>query len=97
MTFPKQKYQLILFVGTLHIFEIFFRMPVQVPSACARFRNDFYTSDGLLKEIFPNLLHLSDHEGGHFAAFQVPDVFSRDVFVAIEKFENFNSNLGAKA
>ncbi|XP_063914655.1 juvenile hormone epoxide hydrolase 2-like isoform X1 [Zophobas morio] len=73
------------------------RMPVQVPSACARFRNDFYTSDGLLKEIFPNLLHLSDHEGGHFAAFQVPDVFSRDVFVAIEKFENFNSNLGAKA
>lgn len=66
-------------------------MPIQVPSACARFENDFYAPDGLLNELYPNLLQLSDYHGGHFAAFQLPDVFSKDVFMAVEKFENFHA------
>ncbi|EFA00170.1 Juvenile hormone epoxide hydrolase 1-like Protein [Tribolium castaneum] len=67
------------------------RMPVQVPSACARFKNDFYGADGILKELYPKLLHLSDYHGGHFAAFQLPETFSKDVFMAVEKFENYHA------
>lgn len=57
-----------------------------VPSACARFENDFYVPDGLVYDIYHNLLHLSDHKGGHFAAFQVPQVLANDIFEAVEKF-----------
>ncbi|KAJ3635162.1 hypothetical protein MTP99_008091 [Tenebrio molitor] len=68
------------------------RSPVQIPSACARFSNDFYASDGVLGEIYPKLLHLSDYEGGHFAAFQLPEVFTKDVFIAVEKFEKYHAS-----
>ncbi|RZC34646.1 juvenile hormone epoxide hydrolase-like protein [Asbolus verrucosus] len=68
------------------------RIPIQVPSGCIRFSNDFYSSDGILNEIYPNLLHLTDHEGGHFAAFQLPKVFAADIFTAVGKFEEFNAN-----
>ncbi|KAJ8938573.1 hypothetical protein NQ314_011432 [Rhamnusium bicolor] len=66
------------------------RHPVQVPSACARFSNDFYAADGFLDELYPNLVQLTDYEGGHFAAFQTPDVLANDLFDALEKFEKFN-------
>lgn len=65
-----------------------------VPAACARFRYDFYTPDGQLRDLFANLLQLSDLEGGHFAAFQLPDILADDLFKAVEKFERYNKNHG---
>jgi hypothetical protein len=35
---------------------------------------------------------LSDYEGGHFAAFQLPEVFTKDVFIAVEKFEKYHAS-----
>lgn len=72
------------------------RHPVQVPSACARFSYDFYTADGLLPEIYPHLLQLTDHEGGHFAAMQKPDVLANDIHDAVEKFVKFNKEFRKK-
>lgn len=40
--------------------------------------------------MFTNLIQLSDYEGGHFAAFQLPEVLATDIFNAVEKFEKFN-------
>ncbi|KAJ8985150.1 hypothetical protein NQ317_012802 [Molorchus minor] len=68
----------------------FMRQPITVPTACARFKYDFYTADGVLGEIFTNLLQLTDHEGGHFAAFQLPKVLADDIYDAVEKFEEYN-------
>ncbi|CAH0547781.1 unnamed protein product [Brassicogethes aeneus] len=61
--------------------------PTKIPSACARFKYDIYAPDGLLGEVFPNLVQLTDYDGGHFASFQMPDVLAKDVFMAVEKFE----------
>lgn len=43
--------------------------------------------------MFSNLLQLSDYEGGHFAAFQLPHVLAKDIFSAVEKFEDYNNNV----
>ncbi|XP_060527992.1 juvenile hormone epoxide hydrolase 2-like [Cylas formicarius] len=67
------------------------RNPVKVPSSIARYRYDLYSPDGILSEIYPNLVQLTDHDGGHFAAFENPSVFSNDVLSAIEKFETFHN------
>ncbi|XP_057672095.1 juvenile hormone epoxide hydrolase 2-like [Diorhabda carinulata] len=66
--------------------------PIHVPTACSRYSNDFYTPDGMLKDIFLNLVHLTDFDGGHFAAFQLPKIFAKDVYDAVEKFEVINNN-----
>jgi len=66
------------------------RQPLQVPTAIARYRYDFYMSDGIIGELYPKNLQLSDIEGGHFAAFELPNVFADDVFSAVDKFIKYN-------
>ncbi|CAH1160265.1 unnamed protein product [Phaedon cochleariae] len=66
------------------------RRPVTVPTACIRFSNDFYAADGALRETYPNLVHLTDEEGGHFAAMQLPRVLADDVFESVEIFQNIH-------
>nr|QHB21919.1 juvenile hormone epoxide hydrolase 1 [Colaphellus bowringi] len=63
------------------------RQPVPVPTACARFKYDFYAADGMLTETYPNLVHLSDYDGGHFAAMQLPEVLGKDIYTAVEIME----------
>ncbi|CAG9859815.1 unnamed protein product [Phyllotreta striolata] len=63
------------------------RQPIKVPTACARFEHDFYTPDGMLKEVYSNLIQLNDYEGGHFAAMQVPKVLAQDVYLAAHQFQ----------
>ncbi|KAF7276916.1 hypothetical protein GWI33_009656 [Rhynchophorus ferrugineus] len=70
--------------------------PLEVPTAIARYRNDFYMADGILGEIYPKLIQLSDFEGGHFAAFELPEVFANDVIAAVEKFEDYNKKMEKK-
>ncbi|CAH0547782.1 unnamed protein product [Brassicogethes aeneus] len=62
-------------------------IPIPVPTACARFENDFYVADGLVGEVHPNLVQLTDHPGGHFAALQLPQVLAEDIFSAVKIFE----------
>lgn len=61
-----------------------------VPTACARFENDFYAPDGLIPDIYPNLVQLTDYLGGHFAALQLPEVLAKDIFEGVEKFRAFH-------
>ncbi|XP_050306106.1 juvenile hormone epoxide hydrolase 2-like [Anthonomus grandis grandis] len=73
-----------------HSEEKVLQRPLKVPTAIARFAHDFYVADGLLGDIYRNNLQLNDLDGGHFAAFEVPEVFTRDVFSAVEKFEEYH-------
>lgn len=57
-----------------------------VPSGCARFSNELvYSLDAALKMKYHNLVHLSDYEGGHFPAFEVPNVLAKDIYDFVEK------------
>lgn len=62
--------------------------PIKVPTACARFSNDFYTADGMLKDVHINLIQLNDYEGGHFAAMQLPKILAEDIYNAVRLFED---------
>jgi juvenile hormone epoxide hydrolase len=63
------------------------RVPMTVPSACARFRHEIiHQLDFVVKEKFTNLVQSTFHEdGGHFAAFQLPDVLYNDFLSFVKK------------
>ncbi|XP_023310063.1 juvenile hormone epoxide hydrolase 1-like isoform X2 [Anoplophora glabripennis] len=64
------------------------RIPVEVPSGCARFSHElFIQPDFVLRGKYSNLIHISDLEGGHFAAFEAPEILAEDVFAFTEKVE----------
>lgn len=66
-----------------------FRAPIEVPSACVRFEHESVAlPDGFLREVYFNLVHTSDYpNGGHYAAFEVPNDLANDIFEAINKIE----------
>ncbi|GJQ78677.1 Jheh2 [Trypoxylus dichotomus] len=68
-------------------------IPIKVPIACAKFEHEIlYQSDELLKHKYVNLIQSTDiPDGGHFAAFEVPDVLAKDVWNAFEKFLNYSA------
>ncbi|XP_044760197.1 juvenile hormone epoxide hydrolase 1-like [Coccinella septempunctata] len=62
------------------------KIPVSVPSGCSRFAHDIvFAPTALLEDKFPNLLHVTDHDAGHFAAFEVPEVLAKDIYDFTEK------------
>ncbi|XP_023312674.1 juvenile hormone epoxide hydrolase 1-like, partial [Anoplophora glabripennis] len=68
-------------------------VPVRVPSACARFSKDLLIHpESILRDKFKNLIHISDLEGGHFAAFEVPKTLADDVYAFIDKLETLQSS-----
>lgn len=57
-----------------------------MPAGCIRFDNELlYSSEVLLRELQPNLIHLTDGEGGHFAALEVPEVLAQDIIEFVGK------------
>ncbi|CAH1183113.1 unnamed protein product [Phaedon cochleariae] len=68
------------------------RIPItKVPTGCARFRHDlWYMPETILRDKYANMVHLRDYDAGHFAAFEVPDTLSRDVFDFVETVEELN-------
>jgi len=66
-----------------------FRVPLLIPSACARFHHDLlWQPESLLRLNYRNLVHVSDFsDGGHFAAFELPKELGNDIIVAINKME----------
>ncbi|KAL1517022.1 hypothetical protein ABEB36_000842 [Hypothenemus hampei] len=69
----------------------FNNIPVEVPAGCNRFSNELiYSAETLLKEVNKNLIHLTDYEGGHFAAFEVPEVLGKDIIEFVRKVRNLS-------
>ncbi|KAF7275516.1 hypothetical protein GWI33_011640, partial [Rhynchophorus ferrugineus] len=62
-------------------------LPVLVPSGCSRFRYELaFLPRFVLKDKYQKLLTLTGHEdGGHFAAFELPEVLAKDVFDFVEE------------
>ena len=65
-------------------------MPVQPPVGCAIFPHELaYQSESLVRDRFPNLIQFNHlPRGGHFAAFEEPELLSSDVWAFVEKVEN---------
>uniref|UniRef100_A0A6P7GN73 Epoxide hydrolase n=1 Tax=Diabrotica virgifera virgifera TaxID=50390 RepID=A0A6P7GN73_DIAVI len=66
-------------------------LPVDVPSACSQFEHEItYLPESILKERYRNLLLSSSHtDGGHFAAFEAPNVLAKDTYDFVEKVQDF--------
>lgn len=62
------------------------QIPTSVPSGCARFTHEVvYQPEVVLKDKFPNLVHVADYEGGHFAAAEEPEILTNDLYLFVEK------------
>lgn len=63
------------------------RVPATVPTACARFVNDFgHSLDWQLLDKYPNLIQSTWHlSGGHFAAMEVPVLLYEDFLSFVNK------------
>uniref|UniRef100_A0A1A9WPB5 Epoxide hydrolase n=1 Tax=Glossina brevipalpis TaxID=37001 RepID=A0A1A9WPB5_9MUSC len=67
-------------------------VPTYVPTGCVRFKNDLiHFLDFQLEDKYRNLIHSTYyHEGGHFAAFEVPDILYNDFLSFVQKFNKEN-------
>lgn len=63
------------------------RVPIQVPTACARFKHDLaHEFDWQLAGRFPKLVQSTYYRsGGHFAAMELPDVLYNDFTAFVKK------------
>lgn len=63
------------------------RVPVQVPTGCARFKNDIaHAFDWQLNLKYPKLIHSTYNQaGGHFAALEVPQMLYNDFTTFVKK------------
>lgn len=63
------------------------RVPIKVPTGCARFKNDLaHEFDWKLSVKFPHLVHSTYYRnGGHFAAMELPDLLYTDFTQFIKK------------
>ncbi|GJQ78777.1 Jheh2 [Trypoxylus dichotomus] len=68
-------------------------IPVTVPSACLRLAHElFYMPDSLLSVKYKNLIQTTDVDvGGHFAAFEVPEILAKDIWMSVSKMEQFHT------
>ncbi|CAG9854977.1 unnamed protein product [Phyllotreta striolata] len=64
-------------------------MPTEVLAGCAAFTNEMiFFPESILKDKYPNLIHYTVIEGGHFAAFEEPQLYADDVVQFVNKVEN---------
>jgi len=65
------------------------RVPTNVPTGCARFKNDLaHDIDWILKDKFTNIVQSNYYKnGGHFAALEVPKVLYDDFIEFVKKVE----------
>ncbi|KAL0279925.1 UNVERIFIED_CONTAM: hypothetical protein PYX00_001374 [Menopon gallinae] len=69
------------------------RVPVIVPTICARFPNELlWQSTSQLQDKYTNLLQVNDFDvGGHFPALEEPTILSKDIFSAVKMFEDYHA------
>ncbi|EFA00569.1 Juvenile hormone epoxide hydrolase 1-like Protein [Tribolium castaneum] len=64
------------------------RAVITVPSACALFDHEIiYQPVSIFKDRFAKLVQVNEYDGGHFAAFEVPESLAKDIWLAVSKFE----------
>ena len=70
-------------------FVSFYRCPITVPTGLAEFPHEIFpTPKPWVYNIFLDIVQYSElPRGGHFAAFQEPELFSNDVIMFVEKVE----------
>lgn len=63
-----------------------------MPSACVQFPYEIMTqSPNDLRTRFINLLRVTKMpRGGHFAAFEEPELLANDIWISIDKMEEWN-------
>ncbi|CAB3226255.1 unnamed protein product [Arctia plantaginis] len=66
------------------------QIPTAVPTWGLQAHNEImYQPEGILKMKFTNIINLTVlDDGGHFLAFEMPQVFSQDVFKAVKAFRD---------
>ncbi|XP_076299674.1 juvenile hormone epoxide hydrolase 1 [Lasioglossum baleicum] len=68
--------------------------PIKVPTACAAFPNEILlVPESILKERYANIIqyhHMA--RGGHFAAFEEPELLANDIFTFIKKLRSIKSS-----
>ncbi|GLV42698.1 Juvenile hormone epoxide hydrolase 2 [Carabus blaptoides fortunei] len=64
-------------------------IPTEVPTACALFKNELaFSTESMIRDKFSNLVQYNYFDdGGHFAAFELPQVMAKDIWTAIVKME----------
>ncbi|XP_033323810.1 juvenile hormone epoxide hydrolase 1 [Megalopta genalis] len=69
------------------------QLPVKVPTACAAFPNELLlTAKSILSSRYPNIIQYNLMErGGHFAAFEEPQLLANDIFSFVEKTEKIRA------
>ncbi len=66
-------------------------VPVTVPSACAQFPKEIvFQSATFLRDRFVNLIRATKMpRGGHFAAFEEPQLLADDIWASVQEFRDF--------
>lgn len=78
-------------VQCLYRNNIYFSIPVPVPTGCARFINDYeWNPTSLIEDKFPKLIHVTDYDGGHFAALESAEILANDIFEFVGKVAELN-------
>jgi len=73
-------------------------IPIEIPSSCSRFEKELvWMPESVLRDRYKNLVHITSHsDGGHFAAFEVPQLLAKDVMDFTEKVENLSKTKPVK-
>ena len=73
----------------LDFFFLVYRIPITVPVGFAEFPHEtFPVPEPWIYSSFPDVVQYTEMpRGGHFAAFEEPEIFSNDVIQFVEKVE----------
>lgn len=65
------------------------RLPIKIPVACAAFPHELaYQPKVALRGKYPNMVQFNHlPRGGHFAAFEEPDLLAKDIFAFVDLVE----------
>lgn len=74
------------------IFLPFYRIPTAVPTWGLQAKHELlYQPQSILKFKYTNIINLTVlDDGGHFLAFELPHVFTQDVFKAVKAFKKLH-------
>ncbi|XP_012538919.1 juvenile hormone epoxide hydrolase 2 [Monomorium pharaonis] len=66
--------------------------PIKVPSACSQFPHEIMAiHPDVLRKRFVNLLRTTKMpRGGHFAAFEEPELLANDIWISVDEMEKWN-------
>ncbi|KAK2586579.1 hypothetical protein KPH14_011458 [Odynerus spinipes] len=69
-------------------------IPIDVPSACVMYPHELvYVPEKILRSRYHNLIHFRNMpKGGHFPAFEEPQIFADDVYKFVNKVEEQTKN-----